>query len=83
MAGDGTSIGICPSHYNNYRCLSTGACNICGLISNKAEGCEIHSTTPVCDADSSTSPIEDLATDKAAMCVACKKSGKYIPVSLH
>ena len=73
--GDGTEIGKCPSHYSSYRCLSTGACNVCGLISGKAEGCDITSTSPVCDADSSTSGTQDSATGKVAQCVACTKTG--------
>ena len=75
-AGDGTEIGKCPSSYSNYRCLSTGACNVCGLISNFAEGCELLGSTPVCDADSGTTAIEDTASNKVAQCVACKKDGK-------
>ena len=74
--GDGTEIGKCPSSYSSYKCLSTGACNVCGLISGFAQGCDILSTTPVCDADSSTSGIQDSANGKVAQCVACKKSGK-------
>ena len=76
--GDGTTIGKCPSSYSNYRCLSTGACNVCGLISGVAQGCEIRSSTPVCDMDSSTSGIQDTASNKVAQCVACKKSGNYL-----
>ena len=76
--GDGTEIGKCPSSYSNYRCLSTGACNVCGLISGYAEGCDISSTTPVCDADGSTSETEVSAVAKVAKCVKCRKSGKNI-----
>jgi hypothetical protein len=75
--GDGTAIGKCPSSYNEYKCLSTGECNVCGLnVSGFAEGCDIHSSTPVCDADSETSEIEDTAIGKVAQCVACTKSGR-------
>ena len=74
-AGDGTELGKCPSSNSNYRCLSTGACNVCGLISGVAEGCDTFSTAPVCDADSTTSGIQDSASNKVAVCVACKKSG--------
>ena len=74
--GDGTHIGNCPAHYSTYKCMSSGACNACALVSGYAEGCDIASTTPVCDADSTTSGIQDTATDKQAVCVACKKSGK-------
>ena len=73
--GDGSVIGKCPSSYSNYRCLSTGACNVCGLISGYAEGCDITSTTPVCDADSTTAITEDSATSKVAQCVKCTKTG--------
>ena len=73
--GDGTEIGKCPSAYSTYKCLSTGACNVCGLIAGYAEGCDIFSTSPVCDADSSTTGIQDSATGTVAQCVSCKKSG--------
>ena len=74
--GDGETIGNCPSSHSTYRCLSNGACNVCGLFSNKAEGCNIFSTTPVCDADSTTSGIQSsYDTAKVAQCVGCKKSG--------
>ena len=77
-AGDGTEIGKCPNSTTNYKCLSTGACNVCGLISGYAEGCGIFSTTPVCDADSTTSGTQDSATNKVAECVPCTKSGEGI-----
>ena len=51
---------------------------MCGLISGVAEGCDAFSATPVCDADSSTSGIQDTASNKVAQCVACKKSGKLL-----
>ena len=79
-AGDGTHIGKCPSSNSNYRCLSNGYCNVCGLISGNAEGCDITSLTPVCDADSGTTAIDDSdfnAPVKVAQCVACKKDGSY------
>ena len=77
-AGDGTTIGKCPSGHSSYKCLSSGACNVCGLISGNAEGCDITSSTPVCDADSTTSGIQDSASGKVAQCVACKKSGRIV-----
>ena len=76
--GDGTEIGKCPSGHSTYKCLSTGGCNVCGLISGVAEGCDITTTSPVCDADSTTSGIQDSASGKVAKCVACKKSGNLI-----
>ena len=73
--GDGTTIGKCPSSHSSYRCLSSGACNVCGLISGTHEGCVSTSTTPVCDADSTTSTIEDTAVEKIGVCKECTKSG--------
>ena len=82
--GDSTSQGHCPAH----NCLSNGYCNRCGLISGNAEGCDIFSTSPVCDANEDTPAIEDSPEDwpyansmviqeRYAKCVQCKKSGKY------
>ena len=76
--GDGTTIGKCPSSHSSYRCLSSGACNVCGLISGTHEGCVSTSTTPVCDADSTTSTIEDTAVEKEAVCKGCTKSGQSL-----
>ena len=73
--GDGTTIGICPSGYGNYRCLSTGACNVCGLIAGKHEGCDVTSINPICDADSTTNGVQDSADGKVAQCTSCKKDG--------
>ena len=81
--GDGTTIGKCPSAYGNNKCLSTGECNVCGSISGFAEGCEIHSAAPVCDADSKTVIIEDSATAKVANCAPCKKSGNLFDNCCH
>ena len=75
--GDGTTIGICPTIHNTYRCLSSGACNVCGLISGTHEGCDVHSTSPVCDADSATNGIQDFAAGKVAQCTACRKDGMH------
>ena len=82
-SGDGSHIGNCPLHYSTYKCLSTGSCNVCGLVSGKAEGCDIASTTPVCDADSTTSVTEDSATSKEAKCVKCTNSGKIFSRLYH
>jgi hypothetical protein len=73
--GDGTTIGKCPSYYSTYRCLSTGECKVCGLIAGFAEGCKIHSSTPVCDSEYPTFSIADSAIVKVPRCVACRKSG--------
>ena len=69
---------MCSLSSYNYKCLSTGYCNVCGNIDNVAEGCDILSSNPVCDADSSTTYIEDSAEATVAQCVACKKDGKYL-----
>ena len=47
-------------------------------MNNVAEGCDILSSSPVCDADSSTAGIQDSAENMVAQCVGCKKDGKYI-----
>ena len=47
-------------------------------MNNVAEGCDILSSTPVCDADSETTAIEDSAVGKVAQCVGCKKDGRLI-----
>ena len=76
------TIGNCPSSYSTYKCLSTGACNVCGLINGYAEGCDIQSSTPVCDADSTTPGTQYSATGTLAQCVGCKMSGARIIFSL-
>jgi len=40
-------------------------------------GCDASSSTPICDADSSTSAVDDSAVEKRASCVNCKKDGTY------
>ena len=81
-AGDGTTIGNCPSYYSSYMCLSTGGCNVCGLINGNSEGCDITSNTPICDADASTNGIQDSATAKVAQCSACTNTGKCFSCTL-
>ena len=76
--GDGTTIGKCPSSHCSYRCLSSGSCNVCGLISGTHEGCDSTSTTPICDADSTTSIIDDTAVGKVAVCKGCTQSGQNL-----
>ena len=76
--GDGTVLGKCPSNYSNYKCLSTGECNVCGYINGTAQGCDITSLNPVCDEDSTTEGTQDSATSKLAQCVACTKTGEGI-----
>ena len=81
--GDGTTIGNCPEGYGDIKCLATGECKVCGLICDiqgvcLAEGCDIDSINPVCDADSTTFIIEDSATEKFSQCAKCTKLGKSI-----
>ena len=45
-AGDGTEIGKCPSSYSNVKCLSTGECKVCKIISGIHQGCS--GSTPIC-----------------------------------
>ena len=84
--GDGLSFGKCwdddANGIQDRKCLSTGECNVCKIISDAHEGCDIYSTEPVCDADSTTVEIEDSAVAKLAKCVACKNTGKYRYLSL-
>ena len=81
--GDGTGLGKCPTSNSNYKCLSTGECNVCKLISGTNEGCDDSSTTPVCDHDSTLSGIQTSATSKVAQCVGCTKSGKFLAMSYY
>ena len=78
LKGDGSDMGNCPSHHSGYRCLSTGSCNVCGLIAGKAEGCNVFSTASVCDADSTTSGYQSVYLDsKEGECIQCKNKGMY------
>ena len=70
--GDGLSAGKC----SQYNCLSNGYCNVCGLITGYAEGCDIYSLTPVCDGDNESSGVQELTAGKVAHCVPCTMSGK-------
>ena len=66
------------------KCLSDGDCKVCKVISSLHEGCDIHSMTPVCDADSKVSGIQDSAEKTIAECVACKKESKFkIDISFY
>ena len=76
--GDGTTMGICPTIQSNYRCLSSGACNVCENISGTHEGCDVTSTRPVCDADSATGGIQGSADGKVAQCTECKMDGRQL-----
>ena len=82
--GDGLSFGKCwdddANTIQDRKCLSTGECNACKIINSYHEGCDIHSNTPVCDADSTTVTVEDSAVAKLARCVGCKKIGNLLNV---
>ena len=75
--GDGTNLGKCPTNPTNLLCHSDGHCNVCRLTSGVHVGCVASSSTPICDADSSTSGVDDSAVEKRASCVNCKKAGTY------
>ena len=78
VTGDGSDIGNCPSHYSDkgYKCLSTGSCNVCGLISGKAEGCNVFSNDSVCDADSTDDGYQSTYLNtKEGVCIQCKNKG--------
>ena len=78
LKGDGSDIGNCPSHHASYKCLSTGSCNVCGLINNKAEGCNVFSTDSVCDADSTAPGYQPTYLEtKEGQCTQCKNKGMY------
>ena len=82
-AGDGTTVGKCPTTPSGLLCLSDGECNKCKLIAGTYQGCDIYSTTSaVCDADSTTAVIDDTATVKLAECKPCTKSGWCIFIML-
>ena len=76
--GDGTTRGTCPTNPSNLLCHSDGHCNVCRYISPVHVGCNAMSSTPICDADSTTLGIEDTAVEKRSACVACKKVGTSI-----
>ena len=50
---------MCRQEDVNRRCLSTGECRICKFVEATAlyEGCDITSTTPICDADETTTKV--------------------------
>ena len=79
-AGDGTDLGFCPSSPANLRCLSSEECRVCKLIGSNYEGCDVTSTTPVCDPDKDTAQIQTdfSTTTTTAECVGCKKTSKYL-----
>ena len=76
----GTELGFCPTTPANLRCLSSGECRVCKLIDPNYEGCDVTSTTPVCDSDISSTDMISTNDDptKTPQCVGCKKTSKYL-----
>ena len=61
------------------RCLSSEECRVCKKIDDNYEGCDVTSTTPVCDSDKDAALISTTDdADKTAECVGCKKDGKSL-----
>ena len=63
-------------------CHSDGYCNVCRLLDGVHVGCSNFSSTPVCDADSTITGVQDSAVDKRAVCSGCKQSGKFRDTSI-
>ena len=78
-AGDGTTRGKCPSSPSGLLCHSDGNCNVCRSIDSVHVGCQLFSSTPVCDADSTVIGIQDKNPDidRRAVCSGCKKQGTF------
>ena len=58
--------------------MSSEECRVCKLIGNNYEGCDVTTTTPVCDGDKddTTAVTKTYESDKTAKCVGCKKDGE-------
>ena len=67
----------CPSSPPNLMCLTNNECNRCRRNSGTHEGCTASGTTPICDIDEEVANVQTTGTRKLALCVPCKKSGKY------
>ena len=65
-------LGDCP---NYLQCHSDGYCNECRIISSTQSGCNITTSTPVCDTDSELPGVQDSPVEKRAICTSCKKDG--------
>ena len=74
--GDGSTRGNCPTNPSDLLCHSNEHCNVCRSHAGVHVGCETLSSTPVCDADSTTLKVDDSALEKRAACVGCKLDGK-------
>ena len=66
-------LGDCP---NSLQCHSDGSCNECRIIASTHSGCNITTSTPVCDTDSESPGVQDSSIEKRAICTSCKKDGK-------
>ena len=61
--------------------MSDGECKACKKISNNFEGCDVTSTTPVCDSDKDTTGTQSdfsAGFTTTPECVACRKDGKSL-----
>ena len=71
---------MCQKHNSALNCLSTGECKICKFVdaTDKYEGCDISSATPICDGDSATASVDLVYSNasKTPGCKACKTLGK-------
>ena len=80
---------MCEKIDSTQKCLSTGECRVCQFVAsnslgsvNKYEGCDITSTSPVCDANTAESAAgiqydtNDYNVTHTPGCVPCKKEGK-------
>ena len=65
-------LGDCP---NGLQCHSDGYCNGCRIILSTHSGCNITTSTPVCDTDSESPGVQDSPIEKRAICTSCKKDG--------
>ena len=83
--GDGSTEadGMYQKEDSTRKCLSSGECRPCKYITDEYEGCDITSTTPICDANTAVANIQfDTSSDYVStslipVCVACKKAGEF------
>ena len=81
--GDGTTepSGMCQKQDPTRKCMSSGECRACKFITDKYEGCDITSNTPICDANTAVANVQFATSDYVSKlltpaCVACKQAGK-------
>ena len=81
---------MCEKMDATRKCLSSGECRVCKFVAvnslgaavNKYEGCDITSSTPICDANTAVANVQFAtnAYDGGSLtpaCVQCKKMGEY------